>query len=65
VPEFTALFRYQDLSVLHESTVRRIKLHSSLYVLKQRVFNPRNFLTQNQLNEQLQQYFSLKTKKDY
>lgn len=56
VPEFTALFRYSDLSVLQESTVRGIKLKSSLYVLKQKVFNPRNLMTNEQVNKLLQEY---------
>lgn len=53
VPEFTALYRYSDLSILRESTVRRIKLHSSLYVLKQKVFNPRNLMSNEQVNKLL------------
>ena len=57
VPEFTALYRYSDLSILHESTLRRIKLQSSLYILKQRVFNPRNLMSNEQVNRLLQEYY--------
>lgn len=53
LPEFAALNRYSDLSILHESTLRRIKLQSSLYILKQRVFNPQNLMSNEQVNRLL------------
>lgn len=60
LPEFKSAYRYNDLKVLNESTIRRIELHSALHVCKRALFKPANLITTEQLRKLLHDYYMRK-----